>query len=550
MADVGVADPQAGAPGDVGAGPGQPAPPPLPGREYGLRDIVVLVATLGAAVVLVLWAALGVWPFAGSGMLWVLGVLVVVGVNVCFGALLAGGYIEIFNQSWSRLGALDHVVMGVSLLAILAAEIALSWWLLTVTQSWWRWGYVVVAPVCIVAGAAWSWSSMWPRSNATERPSGWSWPGMWVISGIVGAGFGVALAILTILGLAYYRNNYSVPSAAPPKVPVVTGITGSYVAVGDSYSAGEGLRPFLPGTAATGCDQSHLAYSQLLVFSQGRTDKSFTACSGAVTADVYSPRASGPAVPPQLDGKVHPDVGLVTLTIGGNNVLFSKIVIACFEKSNCLKATFPPKGSGDGPEGVKPGPLASSWAPATALKVGQDDAVLFTRLRTDFPNARIVVIGYPYLFPAEHAGLVPNDCASVLRRFSYDERAGIRHLEDQFNDLTYEEAVAAHIEFVSSKAMWQDHEPCGTKGQYTNSIKPFLSFHNPVDGGTFHPNKEGQQTLAALVACYLDSYPSPPNPYAGGQSVSLDISTTKLETPADLGLVTAPGFTSAPTKCA
>ena len=47
-------------------------------------------------------------------------------------------------------------------------------------------------------------------------------------------------------------------------------------------------------------------------------------------------------IPPQIDGKVHPNVGLVTLTIGGNDVVFSSVVRHCFFHQRCLAATFTP----------------------------------------------------------------------------------------------------------------------------------------------------------------------------------------------------------------
>jgi hypothetical protein len=49
-------------------------------------------------------------------------------------------------------------------------------------------------------------------------------------------------------------------------------------------------------------------------------------------------------IPPQIDGKVHPNVGLVTLTIGGNNAIFSKGVATCLAAGRCLGEAFPPQG--------------------------------------------------------------------------------------------------------------------------------------------------------------------------------------------------------------
>jgi hypothetical protein len=117
------------------------------------------------------------------------------------------------------------------------------------------------------------------------------------------------------------------------------------------------------------------------------------------------------------------------------------------------------------------------------------------------------------------------------------------------NNRTYEEAVAAGIEFVSPDAIWDDHEPCGPSGQYTNSIKPYLNFTVPISGASFHPNTAGQQTLAALVACYLDEYQKPPDPFAAAGSPGLQtitIPASRLVSPAQLGLVPAPGQDSVP----
>jgi hypothetical protein len=135
-----------------------------------------------------------------------------------------------------------------------------------------------------------------------------------------------------------------------------------------------------------------------------------------------------------------------------------------------------------------------------------------------------------------------------LRRYSPSERSHIRAFIDQFNNAAYEQAVQAHVEFVSPAAVWDGHEPCGSKGQYTNSIKPILSFRNPVDGGSFHPNPTGQHQLATLVACYLDTNGQAPNAFQSGQAHPLAISG--LEKPSQLGLVDAPGSIQAPLNCA
>ena len=111
--------------------------------------------------------------------------------------------------------------------------------------------------------------------------------------------------------------------------------------------------------------------------------------------------------------------------------------------------------------------------------------------------------------------------------------------------MLYEEAVKAGIEFVSPAAAWDGHEPCGDRGQYTNSVKLIVA-PNIVDGGSFHPNHDGQKALAALVACYLDTHPAPPDPYVGAKH---DVTVEGLKTPLELGLVDAPGSMDDPLHC-
>ena len=106
---------------------------------------------------------------------------------------------------------------------------------------------------------------------------------------------------------------------------------------------------------------------------------------------------------------------------------------------------------------VTPGPCSpyTLYAPYGGYAPWEPPAAtLYGTLRRSYPNARIVALGYPYLLPGGRAGLQPNDCASILRRYSLVERTGIRALSDQFDNALYEQAVVSHIEFVSPVAVW------------------------------------------------------------------------------------------------
>ena len=538
-------------------------------REWGLLHLILLPAAAIALFVVVFMAALGEPPLGGTTIVTVLGFAFVVLTNLSLGTLASGAVIEVRHPDWSRLRGADHIFLYIALVSVAAVDAVAAWWVFTSDAGGSiHWIFLGLALAAIATGAAWAWPGLLLRF-LRETSDGRSSRGLWPqhhpsadgrepwrlftpLTGLVGAALGVVVAI-AYLGISAWHENQSVP-AGRPLPAAVTGIQGGYVALGDSYSAGEGLTPFAPGTAVTSCDRSvNSAYPDLLSKLLSRADPgesfSFTACSGALISQILVPTHRALLVPPQIDGKVQPSVGLVTLTIGGNNAIFSKVVMTCLESGNCLDRLFPPPGVGEAVQKHIPeGRLLTQWGPATIKQIGDQDAALFRVLRTDFPNARIVVIGYPYLFPSRPAPgfpFLPPECASILNRLTLTERAGIRTLQDDLNNRTYEAAVVSGIEFVSPVAVWDGHEPCGASGQYTNSVKPYLNFPNPVNGGSFHPNAAGQQALASLVACYLDANPRRPDPYIAG-APPIQALPARLMTPAQLHLVPAPGLDSVP----
>ena len=303
---------------------------------------------------------------------------------------------------------------------------------------------------------------------------------------LLGAALGVAVAVGYLGISAWHLTRSFRPVIRCPRR--WRAFQGSYVALGDSYSAGEGLLPFADDTALTQCDRS-VSYAYPYLLSQAAPRQPavvyFTnACSGALVGEVLKPiHRAGKLVPAQVGGAIGPSVGLVTLTIGGNNAIFSKVVLTCMVSGNCLGTAFPPPGTSEATaKHVPPGKLLTEWGPATIQEIGDEDATVFRTLRRDFPNARIVVIGYPYLFPSQSDPgfpFSPPKCASILNRLSIRERTGIRTLQDQLNDRAYEEAVTAAIGRLPPAAIWDGHEPCGASGQYTNSVKPYLNFIIP-----------------------------------------------------------------------
>jgi GDSL-like lipase/acylhydrolase family protein len=539
-------------------------------HEWSPRHLIWLAVATAAMFCVVFWAALGRPPLSGTKIIAVLGFTFVVLVNLSIGALASGAVIEHKYPHWSRFGKVDHFFLYAALAGLLLTDAGAAWWLFSSDSGGLvRWIFLLIALGGMAGGAWWAWPALphairradgarktawalWPQHEQHARATG-TWRFFALLTVLLGAALGVVVAV-AYLGISAWAESQDVP-AGHPMPATIAGIHGGYVALGDSYSAGEGLPPFAPGTSLTACDRSESsAYPDLLIKLLRAQDHqapfSYTACSGALLRQILNPtNRSGGVVPPQISGKTQPSVGLVTLTIGGNNALFSKVVVTCLTDGNCLHRAFPPPGiSEQTARHVAPGDLLNRWGPATIVEIGNEEGVLFRTLRHDFPHARIVVIGYPYLFPAQPGPgfpFMPPMCASILNRLSATERAGIRTLQDEFNDRSYEEAAISGIEFVSPAAIWTGHEPCGASGQYTNSVKPYLNFPNPVNGGSFHPNAAGQQTLAALTACYLNANRQPPEPFGPGGPPIRQI-PDRLVTPRQLHMAPAPGLTTVP----
>lgn len=187
-------------------------------------------------------------------------------------------------------------------------------------------------------------------------------------------------------------------SPATPAVPTTPGNTSTpvtpgtpagrmtYVALGDSYSAGEGLDQdgnYLPAAplAPDSCDRSEKAYSNYVTPKPDR----FIACSGQTIAGLTDDINA-------TDSPVNANAGLITLTIGGNDLDWTGAVKACYrvELSVLHTKLIQDKAKCD-----------RQLAVVTASLESLPDrlAETYEQLLQQAPNAQIRVLTYPPLFP-------------------------------------------------------------------------------------------------------------------------------------------------------
>jgi lysophospholipase L1-like esterase len=265
-----------------------------------------------------------------------------------------------------------------------------------------------------------------------------------------------------------------------------------YIALGDSFSSGEGLPPFRQGTdkylpQRDTCHRSYRAYPSLIA---GRRSSpgiwGFWACSGAHVADMSQANHENPGEIAQLDriappGSSDRGVDLVTLTIGGNEAQFGSVYLRCIV-SHLLPAL---------------GSCQADW------RVRVQDEIqrlrtslpsLFRALRARAPRARIVVLGYPNPFPIS----VP----TLSKCRVWFEPEDLRWMSREAVALN----GAIQASTIAAKANVTYLAPSGFSGHDVCAADPWFNGLNVVPTHfrySFHPNVLGQRRLAKNVLAVL-----------------------------------------------
>jgi GDSL-like lipase/acylhydrolase family protein/nidogen-like len=321
-------------------------------------------------------------------------------------------------------------------------------------------------------------------------------------------GSGVPNAFLnttSATGLIYHDLDSTTPGRYI--IPVVNGATtgpsgGTYVALGDSYSAGQGNPTgYLAGTNVPNVDVCHRStwsypFQAELALGYYSERFSFHACSGAIIQDFYKPfpanhKGENPSEnQPQLhwlEGTVGKDASLVTLTIGGNNAHFAEVLEDCYLNT---------VGLNDIPCQIEWNSLVNS----AIQRMGEDTpgnreslTELYKNIAALAPNATTLILGYPRFFPAQP----PLLCGTGALGSQF-ERPQMQWMNDEERSMdntiarAVRETLDPHIRYIETYEAFRGHERCEAE-PYLNGVK----LKEQV--GSFHPNEKGQAVLAALV---------------------------------------------------
>jgi lysophospholipase L1-like esterase len=263
--------------------------------------------------------------------------------------------------------------------------------------------------------------------------------------------------------------------AAGVRPPALGAAAGTYVAVGDSYTAGPGV--LNQQLDQLGCWRSDHNYPHLVAQARGSALRD-PSCSGAKTADLTSPQALfAGANPPQFNS-LDTTVATISMQIGGNDIGFSEILSRCaavLPLGAPCRTAYTAGGADE---------LRRRIA-ATAPKV----AAALAEARRRSPQARIFVLGYPAILPEVGPGCWP------LLPIAPDDVPYLRDTEKALNAMLATQAAAAGATYVDVYTPSIGHDACQLPGlRWVEPLVP-LSPAAPV-----HPNALGMQGMAAVLA--------------------------------------------------
>ncbi|MET8575816.1 SGNH/GDSL hydrolase family protein [Streptomyces sp. NPDC005012] len=251
-----------------------------------------------------------------------------------------------------------------------------------------------------------------------------------------------------------------------------------YVALGDSYSAGSGVSP--TDFSSPLCLRSQVNYPKVIA---GRTGARLTDVTCGAAQTKHFTQAQYPLVPPQVNA-VTADTDLITLTIGGNdNSTFIGALLACGS------AGVVTGGYGNPCETLHGSRFTDAVDESTypALKSA------LAAVRAKAPNARIAVLGYPWITPATF----DPSCFSKLP-IARGDIPYLRNLQGHLNDTiarAARESGAVYVDFAQAS---EGHDACKPAG--TRWIEPVLGGNSLVP---VHPNALGESRMADRTMAVL-----------------------------------------------
>jgi lysophospholipase L1-like esterase len=267
-------------------------------------------------------------------------------------------------------------------------------------------------------------------------------------------------------------------------LPAARPLSGPFVALGDSFAAGD-LIPSSPSGTPAGCLRSTHNYGADAAAALGLTRFIDAACTGATTADMTRPESVPLGTnPPQFSFLAAND-SVVTLTIGGDDIGFPSILRTCATLSllNPFGSPCQRHYTAGGTDQLV------AAINAAAPKV----AAVLRGIRARAPHARVLLVGYPDILPSTGDGCWP------LVPFAFGDVPYLRGIEIDVNQMLAAVAAANGATFVDTYTPTIGHDACQAP-----NVKDVEGLVPTSLAYPFHPNQRGQQVMADQVLAALN----------------------------------------------
>jgi lysophospholipase L1-like esterase len=271
----------------------------------------------------------------------------------------------------------------------------------------------------------------------------------------------IGAAALVLLAAACGGDDGGNDEADPPKVERM-------VALGDSFVAGEGASPY--DEASGRCRRSPTTWPRVLdELDDGYQLVDLRACGGARTEHLLEPWTDRDQ-PAQIPQEPDPSVDLVVLMIGGNDAGFGDVSLQCVFL-DC--------------SGV---PASAGWQGKLATLSQTLAEQVYPRLRTAYPEARLVHVTYPYLTPAE----APTDpaCGWLTEREVPATRQLVADINDAITSAARSFGDDDEVEVLDASGAFAGHELCTEQSE----VHPIT-----LDADRAHPTTAGYASIAQTV---------------------------------------------------
>lgn len=287
-----------------------------------------------------------------------------------------------------------------------------------------------------------------------------------------------------------YKFTYAVAGYVPP-VPL------AYLALGDSFSSGEGIYDYAYGTDTNNprnqCHLSTKSYPYLAARELGISTSSHNvACSGAVMGDYHkkqdnqNPVADSPLQEwlPGYRAQVEyisniDDVGVVTISMFGNDIEFANKIKRCLGPDTCFQLK------------------EERQAIAYNINSKFDELVeLYQDIKQNSGGGKLYVMGYPQLFGVA-------DVCKFNVGLDRQERVMAKNLTTYLNAFIKSATEKAGAVYIDAEHAFTERQLC----DFGSGEKAVNGFTGGVE--SFHPNKLGHQLMSEQLLLQSQNFTKP-----------------------------------------